>query len=105
MDVIDEITERLDKLRRINDRLIVLSDIYVTVEKKVERSKNKQKYIVREKRNVIVKDILYELKPGPENIKYFNSQMERKVNLHEKETMVIDKIVLKREIGCSVYPL
>lgn len=97
MQIIDEITERLPTMKRINDRIIYLSSIHVTIEKRLKTTK--------QHRTEIFKDILYESKPGPSNERYFNESLIRLCKLEKRETMKIDKIILKKEIGCSIYKL
>lgn len=99
----NQIKGKLKKLEKINDRLIYIADIYIDIHKKKIRSKNKKKYVVREERNEILRNQVYESKPKKLNEEYFIKECKRKVDLHKEETMEITRIVLKKEIGCSIY--
>jgi len=113
--IVKEITKKLSKREKINDRLIYIADIYLEIETIKIRSKNKKKYIEKDengeipKRTEILKNQVYESKPDSFNLNYFIKEVERKCKLivdkkaKTKETMQITKIVLLKEIGCSTY--
>ena len=100
MEIIDEITDRLTEHQKINDRLIYFVDIYLEIERKTIY---KTRGVKREKRYVILKNETWELKPKTQNALFFERQLAFKLELTEKETFKITKIILKKELGCSIY--
>lgn len=100
MQVEDKITKFLNPLERINDRLIYIADIHCKIMRVSELKKQEEK---RKFEIVILKNQVYESKPSEFNIRYFYAQWEIKCNLKESQQMEIIKVVLKQELGCSIY--
>lgn len=95
-----EITKKLSKRDKINNRLIYIADIYCEI---IYKSELKKKESQRRKEIIILKDQLYESKPSKENKEYFLKECLRKCDLEKTKQMEIKKIVLKKELGCSIY--
>lgn len=99
MIIENKVTKFLSKLERCNDNLIYLADIEVEIVKITNVKKGK----VKKTRSEMLKDELFEINPGEQNKNFLVNYINKKCNIKETETMVIKKVILKEEHGCSVY--
>lgn len=104
MIIIDKITVKLNKLEKINDRIIYLADLKIIAEKKSIRQQNGRKYIKKTERDFFLKNVVYCKKhKNKENEKYFLDNIRTKLKLSKEEDLIIKEVILKKEIGCSTY--
>lgn len=89
--------------QKINDRIIYFCDIELNIFKEVIRKKGKYKIKVKSERQIILKDELWESKPLPSGEAFFMGQLRNKIHLTEIEKFEIKKIILKKELTCSIY--
>ena len=99
MIIEDKIKVRLTEFQKINDNIIYLADCEV----EIKREKKLKKEIKRSIRIVKLTDIIFEKNQGKENEHYSKKVLENRCSIDEFETLVIKKIILKKELSCSLY--
>lgn len=104
IEIINEVTEFMNPLQRVNDRTIYFTDIYVSVEKKTIRKNTKgQKFIEYDYRFVELLGKCWELKPKESGKKKFMHEIKHAIDLKKNEIIDITKIILRKELSCSIY--
>lgn len=103
IEIVNKVTEFMNPLQRVNDRTIYFTDIYVSIDKQSIRKIKNKKYIKRENRLVELKWQCWEVKPLASGKKFFTNDIKYKIQLKENETIDIIKIILRKELSCSVY--
>jgi hypothetical protein len=99
MIIEEKITEFLNGYKKVNENIIYLADIEVEITKlKVLKTKK-----VRGLRKAKIEDYLFEKNPGESNRTHMMKQLGIKCNISDSETLVIKKVILKKEISCSLY--
>ncbi len=99
MIIEDKITVKLSNLEKVNDNIIYLADCEV----EINRIKKLKKEIKRDQRFVFIKDILFEKNPGEANAKHSHKMLEVACKVDEFETLIVKKVILKKELSCSLY--
>ncbi len=100
MIIEDKITEFMEPMKKVNNNVIYIADIEFEVVKSV---KIKNRGIAKKKRIVKLKDQLFQKNPGELNRIHSMETFREKLELKEKETLEIKKVVLKKELSCSFY--
>lgn len=78
---------------RVNEHIIYLVDLYITI-------KNNK---TRKKTSLILYNELYELYPGESQSIYQKYYIERKSKIKNTESIEINKVILKEEHGFTSY--
>lgn len=108
LEVINKVDTFISALQRVNDRIIYFCDIIVSIhvhEKK--KTKKGDDYIQDSYRQVVLIGECYECKPLESGKKFFYNQLKHKLELKKTKTKTenidIIKIILTKELGCSIY--
>lgn len=103
IEIVNQVTELMNPLMKVNDRTIYFCDIVVGITVITYRTIEKQKYTYYNYDFRILKGMCYESKPLKSGKKHFQDNIRNSLQLKKNQSIDYIKVILLKELSCSIY--